>query len=62
MGTRLMSLDYGYGDAIERGFAERADDESELAFAVLHGLVEPYELAQPPAAWEGAADNRKAAT
>jgi hypothetical protein len=41
-----MSLDYGYGDHYERELAERADDDSELSHAVLHGPDSPYTV--PP--------------
>jgi hypothetical protein len=37
-----MSLDYGYGPAEEREFAERADLDSEDAHAALHGPDSPY--------------------
>jgi hypothetical protein len=42
-----MSLDYGYGPADEREFAERADDASEAAWRVLHGLDEPLTETEP---------------
>jgi hypothetical protein len=45
----VVSLDYGYGPADEREFAERADDESERAWRVLHGLDEPLTETDYPA-------------
>jgi hypothetical protein len=43
----VVSLDYGYGPADEREFAERADEESETALRVLHGLDEPLTENEP---------------
>jgi hypothetical protein len=41
-------LDLGYGDAIEREEAERADLDSEDAHALLHGEDSPYSFRDVP--------------
>jgi hypothetical protein len=55
-----MSLDYGYGPADEREFAERADDASEEALRVLHGLDEPLTENDYPALGRARENERKA--
>jgi hypothetical protein len=41
-----VSLDYGFGDDFEREEADRADTDSELAHATLHGSDSPYTFSE----------------